>query len=259
MSPFGFTGSGERYAAAGQAFGLAPARESMLFGRDRFDLRDRSEGMDTSRNIPHVLVGVSDGVPTEVFELDIRTRSSRSSNSNAPEWREERWLVAMIDLSERFPKLSIQPRGFMGKLFKGIAKGIETGDAAFDRAYHVSSGDRESTLGILRPGLVAWLAAQRPADVRFELSGSCALVARQSWGPDEVGTLLQILRAFRANLFAPSAQAQHAFVPAGTPASAPAAPQSAAPARFCANCGTPVIAGARFCGSCGALLAAVVG
>ncbi len=175
MSPFGFKSSGERYAAAGQPFGLAPARESMLFGRDKTDLREHSEGMDTSREIPYVLSGVLDGVPSEVFELKIRTRRESSSHGTS-RWREERWLVA-----------------------------------------------------------------QRPGDLRFELSGSCALVARRDWGPDEVGTLLQTMRAFRAHLFGTSA-----------PTVAPAPQPSASPARFCGSCGAAAVAGDRFCGACGA-------
>ncbi|MBI2325733.1 MAG: hypothetical protein HYU87_12355, partial [Chloroflexi bacterium] len=58
MSPLGFQSSGDRYATAAQPFGLAPARESLLFGREKTDLREHSEGMDTFREIPHVLSGV---------------------------------------------------------------------------------------------------------------------------------------------------------------------------------------------------------
>ena len=241
MSPFGFKSSGERYGAAGLPFGLAPARETMLFGRDQTDLREHSEGMDTFREIPYVLAGVLDGVPTEVFELKIRTRHE-SSSSSTTQWREERWLVAMVDLAERFPQISIHPRGALGRFFKGIGfKGIETGDGTFDHDYRVGSGDRDTTLRILHPDLRAWLVAQRPGDLRFELSGSCALVARRDWGPDEVGALLQTMRGFRGHLF-------------GTPASQAPVPASvpAAGARFCGRCGTAVVPGARFCASCGA-------
>ena len=241
MSPFGFKGSGERYASALQAFGLAPAPGSMLFGRERIELRERSEGMDTSRDIPHVFAGVLDGVATEVFELKIRTRHE-SSSSSTTQWREERWLVAMADVAERFPRVSIQPRGALGRFFKGVYKGVETGNDAFDKAYHVSSDDRDTVLRMLHPDLVSWLLVQRPADLRFEAAGACMLVARKDWGPDEAGPLLQALRGFRAHLFG-------ALVPAAAPAPAPAV------ARFCSGCGNALPANGRFCGSCGAPVA----
>ncbi len=254
MSPLGiFKGSGERYATAGQQYGLTPAAASMLFGREKTGLRDRSEGMDTRREIPYVLAGIAAGASTEVIELKIRTHHESSDNST--EWKEERWLVAMADVAERFPQITIEPRGALGRLFKGIGyKGVETGDQAFDKAYHVS-GERETTLSILHPGMTAWLVAQRPADVRFELSGSCMLVARRDWGPDEVGTLLQVLGAFRGQLFA----AAVAVAPAPVAAAAPIAPTSVAAARFCGSCGAALVPGAKFCGSCGASLVSAVG
>lgn len=246
MSPFGFKGSGERYATALAAFGLVPTGASMLFGRERIELRDRSEGMDTTRDIPYVFGGVLDGVATEVFELKIRTRHNESGRTT--EWREERWLVAMADVAERFPRMSVQPRGALGRFFKGIYKGIETGNEAFDKAYHVSCEDRDTALRILHPDLQAWLVAQRPADIRFEVSGACMLVARRDWGPDEAAALLQTLRAFRAQLFGALPQAAVATAAVQPVAAVP----EPAPARFCSSCGRSLTSGGRFCGSCGA-------
>ncbi|MBU6422402.1 MAG: hypothetical protein KGQ88_00025 [Chloroflexi bacterium] len=252
MSPLGiFRGSADKYAAAGQPLGLAPASVSTLFGRETFDLRSRSEGMDTRRDIPYVLAGTVDGLPTEVVELKVRTQHRGSDDT--PEWREERWLVAMADLAERFPAVTIEPRGALGRLFKSVGyKGVETGDAAFDRAYHVS-GEHDAALSILRPDVTAWLTAQRPADARFELAGSCILVARRDWGPDEIPTLLQLMRAFRAQIFAATPAAP---VARPAPQSTPLVTQGgSAAARFCGSCGSALVPGSRFCGSCGATTA----
>lgn len=228
-----FTSRKEKLALAGAPLGLAPVPASVLFGRWPFALREHAEGYRTFHRITDPMGGMIDGLPVETLDLAIDLPESSNVHRSSSTGPDERWLVAITEITLRGPSFSIQPRGFFGRIARGIGvAGIQLGVEEFDKGYHLVSNDRDSTLRLITPAFVQWLVAQRPRDLRVEIAGGGVLVARQGWGEKELPELIGALRAAR-DLMQPAVS-----------------PAVAMPARHCASCGAPLTG--SFCGACGA-------
>lgn len=137
--------------------------------------------------------GEADGMVWSFFEFEYRTDSG-------DEERQEGYGIALANVRQSLPAMRIRPSNLGHKLAAMVGfKSVQTGNEAFDKAFHVRAGDEAAALAWLQPPAMEWLL-EHPG-FQCQTSGAWIAVNRPGrYGPSDIERITCDVGEFLARL-----------------------------------------------------------
>jgi len=183
-------------------FAFATRRGLGYSREDPFDLADaygfalfrKGDG----RGCENVLTGVWGGLPVKEADYWYYEQTSNGRGGTTRDY--SYFSVAVADLTYSVPHVSIAHETFMTKLAEHLGfHDIEFESERFNRAFRVSSGDREFAFRLIDARMMEWLL-QMGTDFGFEVLGPNLLVSFGRRAPADLPSLFDAEVGFDANI-----------------------------------------------------------
>lgn len=147
----------------------------------------------------HVFRGTWRNRPLEVFEYSANMKENDRAGDEVTKRR--RFQIVSVSLGNKVPDVAIEKRGPIGKISRKLGlRGLETGDAAFDEQYTVTTDDPNFASAMLTGDLRSWLMSDdRSKDNPIRIVDDSVLTWRT--GPlelDDIEHRLRFLHDFLA-------------------------------------------------------------
>ena len=157
-----------------------------------FELFSRGDG----RGVENVLYGTWQQMPVHVFDYWYYEETSNGKTTSRTTYR---FTCVVTPIDARCPHLTIAPEDLLTRLADALAlDDLQFESEAFNRAFNVK-GDHGLGVALCDARMMSWLLANG-ADRVFEVHGDRMLVAGDRLAPEALGSLLESVRDWTAQV-----------------------------------------------------------
>ena len=131
--------------------------------------------MGAGQGVENVLSGVRGDTPSYLFDYWYYTETRDSKGQVSRSYNH--FSCAMVEMSGRFPNLSIAPEGLLTRLADGLGmRDITFESEEFNRRFEIKSDNRKFAFDLIDARMMEWLLANS-GKARWEISGPYLLCA----------------------------------------------------------------------------------